>query len=167
VPYFKSVNPSTMNPNEQIISKFYSAFNGKDYKTMQSLYHPDSVFYDPVFENLKSNEVKAMWEMLITTAKDLKIECSNIEANESTGQCRWDAWYTFTATGWKVHNIINASFEFKEGKIIKHTDTFDLWRWSRMALGVSGVLLGWSRIVRNKIRRTAQGRLQKFMKSSS
>jgi hypothetical protein len=152
-----------MNVNEQIISKFYSAFNARDYKTMQSFYHPNASFYDPVFENLNSGEVKAMWEMLTTTAKDLKIECSEININETTGSCRWDAWYTFTATGRQVHNIIHASFNFKDGKIIKHNDRFDLWRWTRMALGLPGVLLGWSPLIQNKVRRTAQGRLKKFL----
>ena len=152
-----------MNANEQLISKFYSAFNKKDHATMQSFYHSEAQFYDPVFEHLNSKEVKSMWEMLVTGAKDLKIEVSEINSNETAGSCRWDAWYTFTATGRKVHNIIYASFKFQDGKIIDHQDRFDFWRWSRMALGVSGTLLGWSGLIRNKVRKTAQGRLKKFL----
>jgi limonene-1,2-epoxide hydrolase len=160
---FRNSNPSIMNANAQIISKFYSAFDKKDHLTMNSCYHPEATFYDPVFETLNCNEVKGMWEMLTTTAKDLRIQCSNIQADGDQGTCRWDAWYTFTATGRKVHNIIYASFKFRDGKIIDHRDRFDFWRWTRMALGMSGILLGWSPIVRNKVRRTAQGRLRKFM----
>jgi limonene-1,2-epoxide hydrolase len=152
-----------MNANEQLISKFYSAFDKKDFATMQSFYHPEARFYDPVFENLNSKEVKAMWEMLVTSAKDLRVEVSEIRADEDSGSCRWDAWYTFTATGRNVHNIIYASFKFKDGKIADHRDHFHLWRWSRMALGLTGSLLGWSSLVRNKVRQTAQSRLNKFM----
>ncbi len=31
---------------------------------MNSVYHPEVTFYDPVFENLDAAQVKAMWEML-------------------------------------------------------------------------------------------------------
>ena len=62
-----------------------------------------------------------------------------------------------------MFNRIDASFRFEDGKIIEHTDVFDLWAWSRMALGLPGVLLGWSPIVRNKVRGQAGGQLERFM----
>lgn len=152
-----------MHPNAALIQQFYMAFGAKNYRAMQQAYHPDATFSDPVFQKLSSKEVKAMWQMLITSAKDLEIGCSDISADEKRGRCVWQARYTFTATGRKVHNIIHASFEFKEGKIVRHNDHFDLWRWSRMALGAPGVLLGWSPLIRNKVKKTARRRLEKFM----
>lgn len=131
---------------------------------MQELYHPQATFSDPVFENLKSQEVKAMWEMLITAGKDLKISFRDIKADDTTGFCHWEAWYTFSRTGRKVHNIIDASFKFQDGKIIAHQDVFDFWRWSRQALGLTGVLLGWTSVIQNKIRETARKGLSKFIK---
>ena len=42
--------------------------------------------------------------------------------------------------------------------IVEQTDTFDLWRWSRQALGLKGWLLGGTSFVQNKIREEgAQG----------
>lgn len=152
---------------EELIAKFYTAFQNKDWKTMQSCYHDDILFSDPVFQNLKGNEAKAMWHMLVSAGKDLKLEFSNIKANDQIGSCHWEAYYTFSRTGRKVHNIIDATLEFKDGKIIRHTDVFDLWRWSGMALGLSGTLLGWSPIVRNKVRGIAQANLKKFMKENN
>jgi hypothetical protein len=152
-----------MHPNAVLIQQFYTAFQAKNYRVMQDAYHPEAVFSDPVFQNLSSKEVKAMWQMLITSAKDMEITCSDISADENTGRCVWQAWYTFTTTGRKVHNIIHASFEFKAGKIFRHHDHFDFWRWSRMALGTSGLLLGWSPLVRNKVKNTAGRRLKKFI----
>lgn len=134
---------------------------------MQHAYHSSAEFNDPVFEHLSSAEVKAMWQMLIIYAKDLHISCSHISADDSTGKCQWGAVYTFTTTGRKVHNIIFATFEFRERKIIKHTDKFDFWRWSKMALGTTGLLLGWSPLIINKVRTTARKRLVKFMNQSS
>jgi ketosteroid isomerase-like protein len=153
-----------MHDNEKIIHQFYAAFQHKDYVTMQDAYHSRASFSDPVFQNLNSQEVKAMWEMLITAGKDLKISFSHISVNDAHGTCQWEAWYTFSRTGRKVHNVIHASFEFQDGKIIKHRDVFDFWRWSRQALGLTGFFLGWTSVVQDKIRDTARHGLTKFLK---
>ena len=38
-----------MDVNETLINKFYSAFQQKDYRTMNSCYSNYIVFYDPAF----------------------------------------------------------------------------------------------------------------------
>ena len=152
------------HPNENLIQSFYEAFDSKNYKVMQDCYADDATFYDPVFQSLNAVEVKAMWEMLLTSAKDLRVVVTNVKANDTSGSCRWDAYYTFSATGRPVHNIIDASFEFRNGKIVKHTDRFDLYRWCRMALGFSAILLGWTPFMQNAVRRRATSNLDRFMK---
>ena len=154
-----------MNKHEQLIRHFYTAFQNSNYTEMQDAYHLDATFHDPVFQKLNALEVKAMWQMLLSSAKDLRIEFSNIKADDKNGSCRWDAWYTFSKTGRKVHNIIYASFEFREGKIYRHQDSFDLWRWSRQALGVTGSLLGWSSIIKVRIQRAARKSLNSYMQA--
>lgn len=152
-----------MNSNKQLIEKFYTSFQQKNWEGMQECYDDTVTFSDPVFQHLKGKEVFAMWHMLISAGKDLTLSFKNIKSNDLSGSCQWDAHYSFSRTGRKVHNVIQAEFKFKNGKIIEHRDSFDLWRWSRMALGTSGTLLGWSPIVQNKIRRTAQSSLRKFI----
>jgi ketosteroid isomerase-like protein len=152
-----------MGISEEIINRFYSAFQKGDYVTMQQCYHDEAVFNDPVFPSLTSKEVKAMWQMLLTASKDLRVTFDNIKVNGNEGSCHWDAYYTFSRTGRQVHNSIDASFELKDGKILHHTDVFDIWRWSRQALGTTGLLLGWSPIVRNKVQGMARKSLDQFM----
>ncbi len=41
-------------------------------------------------------------------------------------------------------NKIKAHIRIADGKIIEHTDEFDIYKWSRQALGLPGILLGWS-----------------------
>lgn len=130
---------------------------------MQALYHPEARFSDPVFQNLNAAEVKAMWQMLLTASKDLRVTYCEVEEAEVKGTCRWDAWYTFSRSGRSVHNRIQASFEFRDGLIYRHTDYFDFWRWARQALGVSGLLLGWLPFLKNTVRRTARKSLDTFM----
>jgi hypothetical protein len=157
-----------MNQNyKEFIIQFYLAFQTLNYTEMQKAYHPDAQFTDPVFGTLNCEEVRAMWEMLLTKGKDLQVTYSNVHATQTTGSCRWEAWYTFSMTGRYVHNIIDSSFEFKDGKIFRQKDTFDLWRWSRYALGTSGILLGWSPLVQNKVKAGARESLKKFMSSKS
>jgi ketosteroid isomerase-like protein len=154
-----------MNENQQLITRFYSALQQTDYKTMQECYHEEAIFFDPVFEDLNAAEVRAMWEMLCRNAREFTVQFSNVEADHEYGTCKWVARYTFSQTGKKVTNKIKAYFKFHEGKIVEHTDNFDLWKWSRQALGLPGWLLGWSPVLQKKIQQRAQDNLATFMQS--
>ncbi len=107
-----------------------------------------------------------MWRMLCERGTDLKLTHSDVQADEQRGSANWDASYTFTATGRKVHNRIHAEFVFADGKIADHRDHFDFYRWSRMALGPLGVALGWTPFVRKQVQEKAARQLRKFMASS-
>lgn len=153
-----------MISNRLTIKKFYTAFQLGDAKSMASYYHSEATFEDPVFGQLNRQEVVAMWEMLIERSKgNLEIEFSDIITSEEKGTAQWIATYTFSQTNRPVRNVIQASFEFRDRFIYRHVDTFDLWKWSKMALGWKGILLGWSFIVKNKIRSQAKKSLFKFM----
>lgn len=151
-----------MDQNKEVITRFYQAFQERDWKTMQSCYHPEARFRDPVFPDLNSEEVKAMWHMLCLNAKEFSLQFSEVSSEGDKGKCRWDAWYVFSKTGRKVHNIIHADFRFKDRLIIEHTDSFSFWRWSRMALGLSGVLVGWAPFLQHKVQAAARKSLMKF-----
>ncbi len=152
-----------MNNNEELIQTFYDAFGRLDYATMQNCYASNPVFNDPVFGILQGNEVKAMWEMLCKNAKDLTIDVGKIEIDGEYGTCNWTALYTFSKTGRRVANKVKAHMRIENGKITEHTDEFDIYKWSRQALGLPGILLGWSGYLKNKIRYNAKTNLQKFM----
>jgi hypothetical protein len=152
-----------MNQHEQVIEKFYTAFQQHDWKAMQGCYHKEVVFNDSVFQKLKGKEVNAMWHMLISRGKELTLTLNQVKADEMKGSCHWVATYPFSKTGRRVINEIDASFEFKDGLIFKHTDSFDLWKWTRMALGVKGMLLGWAPFLQNKVRAMALDSLKQFI----
>ena len=104
-----------------------------------------------------------MWRMLMKRSKgEIKISFTNIAANEKTGTANWRAEYVFADTGRKVINEIAATFEFEDGKISKHTDHFDLWKWSKQALGLSGYLLGWSSFFQKKMQQKTKSLLKSF-----
>jgi len=151
-----------MHPNAQLLTDFYSAFQRHDGQAMAACYHPDAEFSDPVFPGLRHARVTSMWRMFCERG-NVDISFQDVQADDRTGSAHWDARYTFGATGRKVLNRIDATFEFKDGKILRHTDRFDFWAWSRQALGPAGMVLGWSPFLRNKVRTQAGATLAKYM----
>ena len=147
----------------ETIESFYRAFQQRDYAGMAVLYHPAIHFSDPVFPDLHGDEARAMWHMLCDQAPDLRVTFTNVTAEGASGRAHWEARYVFSPTGRPVHNEIDATFEFEGGKIIRHIDSFGLWRWTRMALGTMGVLTGWSRFTKGKVQDVADRGLRRFM----
>ncbi|MDZ7715069.1 MAG: nuclear transport factor 2 family protein [Balneolaceae bacterium] len=82
---------------------------------MAECYHPEATFKDEVFE-LKGKHIAAMWHMLCERGKDLELTFSDIASDKDSGSAHLEATYTFTQTGRKVHNVLEASFRFKDGQ---------------------------------------------------
>jgi len=151
-----------MTANEATIIKFYTAFANADAAQMCECYHPNVQFRDPAFGLLKGKEVCEMWKMLIERNRNLKIDFSEIIATEHLGSARWIASYRYSKTNRKVVNIIASKFYFEHGLIIKHIDDFDIWKWSKQALGIKGLLLGWTGFMQKKIQEKARMSLKKY-----
>lgn len=148
--------------NSAVITRFYQAFNRLDAEAMSACYTEDVVFSDPVFGVLKGRQAGDMWRMLTSRAKDFSLIFDNVRADGHTGGAHWVTTYLFSQTGNTVVNDIQARFVFRDGKICEHHDQFDVWRWSRQALGTKGLLLGWTPLVQNAIRAQAQKGLKAF-----
>ncbi|MET0759586.1 MAG: nuclear transport factor 2 family protein [Flavobacterium sp.] len=157
-----------MNPNENLITKFYTAFSNLDSETMAKCYHPNIEFQDPAFGILKGKEVANMWRMLISRSKgNLTIAFSNVNSEDKSGSAKWIATYNFSKTNRKVVNVIHAKFEFQDGLIIKHTDNFNVWKWTQQALGLPGYLLGWTPFLQKKIQEQSRDLLKKYQEKNS
>jgi hypothetical protein len=105
--------------------------------------------------------------MLCERAADLQLTVDRIHAEGGSGSAHWEAKYTFSATGRPVHNVIEASFTFVDGRIQRHVDDFDLYAWARQALGLKGLLLGWAPPVQRAIRRQAARGLEAFVRGKT
>ena len=149
----------------ETIEAFYRAFAQRDYAEMAACEHPSIRFSDPVFPDLRGDEVRAMWHMLCEQGADLQVVSSDVTAEGSRGSAHWDADYTFSPTGRSVHNSVDAAFEFEDGLIVRHVDTFNLWQWTRMTLGPSGILTGWTGFTQAKVRASADKGLRRFIAS--
>lgn len=148
------------HPNAELITRFYQAFQKLDAQTMAACYSADVQFSDPVFTDLRGNEAADMWRMLAARAQNFSLTFDDVQADDQQGSARWVATYLFSKTGRTVVNRIQARFRFADGKIVEHRDHFDLWRWSRQALGNKGLLLGWTPLVQGAIRKQAMAGLR-------
>ena len=153
---------ASTHPHAQLIETFYTSFKNRDPAGMIACYAAEIWFSDPVFRDLRGPRAGAMWRMLAERATSLEVTFRDIRADDHTGSAHWEARYLFSATGRSVHNVIDARFEFRDGKIVRHADTFDLWRWAGMALGAKGKLLGWAPPIQNAIHKTAMRGLEAF-----
>ena len=147
---------------KNLIETFYTGLKERNADKMIACYHDDIVFEDPAFGKLKGERAKKMWQMLCKNGKNLHIDFSNIKADDQQGSAHWEAKYTFSQTGRSVHNKVDAQCEFKDGKIIRHTDHFNLHQWAGQAMGWKGKLLGGTNFFKNKLHQQTNKTLDQF-----
>lgn len=139
----------------------YRALAARDGEAMAACYTVDATFEDPVFGELRGADVGAMWRLLCRSARGLEVRLVDVHAAGDSVRARVEASYDFSRAHRRVHNVIDARFALRDGLITRHEDVFDLWRWSRMALGPTGLLLGWTPFVKRRVREDALRRLAK------
>jgi len=141
-----------------LITTFYTAFQSLDGDAMAACYAPDARFSDPVFTDLRGEQVGDMWRMLCSSATDLSLHFDSITDDSA----HWVATYTFPSTGRRVRNDIHARFICTNGLIQEHHDSFGLWAWSRQAIGPPGTALGWTPMMQRRIRDQAMAGLRRY-----
>jgi SnoaL-like domain len=153
--------------SRQTIERLYAAFARLDGEEMQACYAANASFEDEVFKLEGAREIGGMWRMLCDATKsspDSLAHWKLVTSDITERSAHWDAHYIFSATGRSVLNRIDAEFAFdKRGLIVRHRDRFDFWAWSRQALGAPGWLLGWTPLLRNKVRGRAAASLRRFL----
>ena len=153
--------------SQPTIERLYAAFAQLDAEAMAACYAPQASFDDEAFSLRGRAQVGAMWAMLCEAVKAKGRDVWKLEVSQITERsAHWEPTYNFSATGRTVHNIIDADFEFDSaGLITRHRDRFDFWRWSRQALGTPGWLLGWTPLLRAKVRAQAAKNLARYTAS--
>lgn len=151
--------------SQATIERLYAAFHQLDAAAMAACYAPDATFDDEAFSLQGRERIGGMWAMLCEAVRSKGRDVWKLDVSQVTDRsAHWEPTYRFSATGRIVHNIIDAEFEFDaQGLIRRHRDRFDFWRWSRQALGTPGLLLGWTPMLRNKVRAQAAKNLDAFL----
>jgi ketosteroid isomerase-like protein len=159
-----TASPAVRHANAELLQRFYAAFEALDADSMQACYAADAHFQDEVFTLDGADRIGSMWRMLCDATKagnrDVwRLEWSEVEADDDRGHVHWEAHYRFSTTGRRVHNVIDARFEFRDGRILRHLDRFSFWRWARQAFGAVGWVLGATPLLRRQVRARAAANL--------
>lgn len=107
-----------------------------------------------------------MWRMLTSRSGDLRVELVDRSAQGQGVRHTWIARYTFAPTGRPVVNDVRSTFRFADGLIVEQRDAFDFSRWARQALGLPGLLLGWTPLLRASARRRARASLDAWTRTA-
>ena len=151
--------------NSSIAAAFYAAFARHDAAAMGACYADDATFSDPVFARLDVREVRAMWTMLLGRAAGMTVTHQILEETEKGARVAWTARYNFSQTGRPVVNEVVATRDYAGGRIVRHRDDFDFWRWSRQALGLKGLLFGRTPFLQHKVQAYGRKGLDAFLGS--
>ena len=153
--------------SEATIQALYSALDRHDGEAAAACYTDDAVFEDPAFGRLTDGAVKDMLRMLAERSADLAVRLGDhgVAADGRTGWAHWSANYTFTDTGRKVQNEIDARYTFRDGLIAEQVDTFPLRRWGAQALGAKGSVLGLTPLLSRGVQKQARSNLDAYSRA--
>ena len=155
--------------SEATIQALYAALDRHDGEAAAACYTDDAVFEDPAFGRLTGGAVKNMWRMLAERSADLAVKLGDhgVAADGRTGWAHWSATYTFTDTGRKVQNEIDARYSFRDGLIAEQVDTFPLRRWGAQALGAKGSVLGLTPLLSRGVQKQARSNLDAYSRADT
>jgi hypothetical protein len=158
-----------MHPNADTITKFYAAFAQLDPEAMGACYADDVRFDDEVFSLRGKAQTMGMWRMLCeaTRAKgkdDWKLEYSGIEADANDRPRplgRPLPLQRHRAPGAQPHR---RRLHLQPARPDRHAPR-PLQLLGLVAPGArrAGLLLGWTPMLRNKVKQQAAHNLRKFM----
>lgn len=159
-----------MHSHEQLLARLFQSLNDHDHLAMGDCYHDLATFRDIAFNLKGRRQIQAMWSMICSDNAKGKSTISatvkDLSADADHGRVVVVEDYLFRATGKSVHNEIVSSFAFRDGKILRQTDTCDPIVWARQAYGgCFGFLMGrWEGLRRcltmHALRKTDTGAFQ-------
>lgn len=144
-----------------VAARFFDAFAVGDWHAMGRLYAPQARFSDPLFPQLDAEQVRALWQMLLTQAQGFRLSYRIDAESDHAARVLWVAHYLYGRR--PVVNRVVSEMQLGAGCILVQNDHFNLWRWARQALGLTGWLLGGTPLLRRRLRREAAVRLQAFI----
>lgn len=156
-----------------VVDRFFEAFSASDWQTMARCYHDKASFSDPVYPDLREERIVYMWHQLLSAAEtsnlnsgrkkslslnNLKLEYRVLFGDERKAQVLWTASYRYGNRS--VSNEVLSTLAIWDDKIVRQVDEYNFWRWSRQALGLTGLAFGTMPWYQRSVQRSAQSRLE-------
>jgi ketosteroid isomerase-like protein len=127
-----------MTPAEETVQRFYECLKGNDPAGAAECYCDDATFEDIAFDLQGKANIAAMWRFECSSG--LKIQYRDIRTEGPAVKGHWTCDYKFHGVN-DVHNEIDSTFTFRDGKILAHRDDASRWGWAKLALGIPWAVL--------------------------
>jgi hypothetical protein len=121
-----------MTPDEETVQKVYESIKRGDAAGAAECYCDDAEYRDLAFDLKGKPEIAAMWRLVCS--RGVVVEYRDIRTAGSEVRGHWVFDYRFHGTH-PVHNEMNSTFTFRDGKILVHHDHASRWIWAKQALG--------------------------------
>jgi ketosteroid isomerase-like protein len=122
-----------MTPAEGTAQRLYESIKRGDAATATECYCDDATYQDIAFDLKGKENIAAMWRLVCS--REVKVEYGDIRTEGSKVKGHWVFDYKFHGTN-PVHNEMNSTFTFRDGKIATHHDSASRWKWAKQALGI-------------------------------
>ena len=146
------------------MDRFFEALRRADTNVIDSCYHPQISYSDPLFEDLRGARVALRWRMLLKQADSFSLEHSLVFADERKAQVQWTANYRLKGRAISIPML--STLAIWDDLIVRQVDEYDFWQYCRQAQGVAGVLLGGLEPYQKTIKRRARRELERFATSA-
>jgi hypothetical protein len=121
-----------MTPDEQVIQRFYVAFQASDADGMAACYRDNASFQDIAFKLIGKPNIADMWRFVCHRQPRIWFGCIRTVGTEV--KAHWVADYKFQGKR-QVNYGIDSRFTIRDGLIQEHHDEASRWVWSKQALG--------------------------------
>ena len=145
-----------MHDHSKLIDSFFKAFSERDFNTMKSLAKSSIVYYDPLYGYLNEEDVFLMWESRYSQ-KDFTLNYRDIK-DEGDGYftLKIEVDYVHKKI---IHQEMKAYFKIENGFIAEYSHGFSVHQLCKQEYGLIGNLLGWNRLIQQRIKNDARREL--------
>lgn len=147
-----------------VVDRFFEALRRADTRVVDSCYHSQISYSDPLFEDLRGALVPLRWRMLLTQVDGFSLEHALVFADERKAQVQWTANYRLK--GREIRIPILSTLAIWDDLIVRQVDEYDFWQYCRQARGLGGFLLGGTEPFQNTVKRRARRELERFATSA-
>ncbi len=149
--------------SEALVRRYFDALARLDGEAMAQCLHPMVSYSDPVFADLRGDDVGWRWRLMTRGASDMHLAYDIVRGDARKAQVQWQARYRFAGSARQVSNKVLTTLTFWDGTIVRQIDEYDFARWSRSSAGV----LAWAVCAlpgaRAALQRRALHRLRAFI----
>jgi len=145
-----------MHDHSKLIESFFLAFSELDFNSMRSLAKSTIIYYDPLYGYLNDGDVFLMWETRYGQ-NDFKLTCTDTKDEG-------DGYFTVKIEVVYFHKKlitqqIKAFVRIENDLISEYSHGFSVHQLCKQEYGLLGHLLGWNRLIQQRIKNDARREL--------